>query len=345
MAPLPVLAPMRATASANLPAGDGWAHELKWDGMRVLATIDGDLRLASANSVDVTVRFPELAGLVDHLGGHRAVLDGEVVALDDQARPDFGRLQHRMHLSDPARVAEVRAEVAVTFIVFDLLHLDEHPTLTIPYADRRRLLTNLVEPAGAWTVPEHREGTQAGTDLFGTATHLGLEGVVSKRLDSPYLPGRRSPSWRKVKVRRRQEVVIGGWRPGAGNRGGTIGSLLVGVRDESNGPLRFAGGVGTGFDHRSLLDLETRLGPLATYSCPFEPRHPTLVLNDARWVEPELVAEVAFAEWTGDGRLRHPSFLGLRADKDPAEVVREPDGVPERLGPDTAGPTPHRRRR
>lgn len=319
-----------------MPTGD-WGHELKWDGMRVLAAIDGQVRLSSTNAIDVTVRFPELNGLAGHLEGHRAILDGEVVALDGQSRPDFGRLQRRMHLADPARVAEVRVEVPVTFVVFDLLHLDQHSLLTVPYQDRRRLLSGLVEPAGHWTVPDHREGTKAGAELFATAARLGMEGVVSKRLDSPYLPGKRSPSWRKLKVRRRQEVVVGGWRPGAGNRGGSIGALLVGVRDERGGALRFAGGVGTGFDHRSLADLSTRLGPLSSDHCPFEPRP---LLADAHWVRPLLVAEVAFGEWTNDGRLRHPSFLGLRADKDPVKVTREPDAVPRGAGPggDETGP-------
>ncbi len=332
MAGLPDLEPMRATAADALPTGDRWAFEPKWDGMRILAGVDGGVRLRSSRGLDVTVRFPELAGLADHLGGHRALLDGEVVAFDEAGRPSFGRLQHRMHLHDPARVAEVAAEVPVAYVVFDLLHLDDHPTIEVPYLDRRRLLAELVEPTGGWTVPAHHEGEAAGADLFEAAARLGLEGVMAKRVDGAYLPGRRSPTWRKLKVRRRQEVVIGGWRPGTGGRGGGLGALLVGVRERAGGPLRFAGGVGTGFDARTLADLEARLAARATEACPFDPPPPSDVRRTARWVVADQVAEVAFGEWTGDGRLRHPSYLGLRADKDPAAVIREPDGVPRADG-------------
>lgn len=321
----PDLAPMRAVAGP-LPGDDAaWGYEVKWDGMRVVANVDDRVRLTSANRIDVTPRFPELHGLADHLAGHRAVLDGEVVAFDAQGRSSFPTLQARIHVSDAQRVARLRTEVPVQYVIFDLLHLDGHPTLDLPYVDRRRLLTALVEPAANWTVPAHQVGD--GAALFDAATERGLEGVMAKRLDSPYRPGRRSSTWRKCKVRRRQEVVIGGWSTGDGGRAASLGSLLVGVRDpdRSGGPLRYAGGVGTGFTDSLLVDLRARLGTLATDDCPFSPLPPVLVRRTAHWVRPVLVAEVAFAEWTLDDRLRHPSFLGLRVDKDPAVVVREPD--------------------
>ncbi|CAN5616476.1 ATP-dependent DNA ligase [soil metagenome] len=322
----PVL-PMRAV-SGPVPTDPGWAFEVKWDGMRIIAEVDGDVRLSSGNAIDVTVRFPELAALADHLGAHRAVLDGEVVAFDATGRTDFGRLQPRMHASDPAQVARLRSQVPVTYVVFDLLELDGTSTADLPYEDRRRLLTSLVEPADSWIVPAHQVGD--GQDLYDAAATLGLEGIMAKRIDSPYRPGRRSATWRKCKVRRGQEVVVGGWSTGTGNRSSTLGALLVGVHDPDapGSPLRFAGGVGTGFDDATLRDLMARLAELASGDCPFEPRPPSAVTRTAHWVDPRLVVQVEFGEWTGDGRLRHPAYVGLRLDKDPADVVREPDGLP-----------------
>lgn len=325
----PDLAPMKAVAG-TLPTADddAWAFEVKWDGMRLVANVDEAVRLTSTNGIDATLRFPELHGLADHLGDHRAVLDGEVVALDEHGRSSFSALQARMHLTDPARVAQLRSEVPVQYVIFDLLHLDGHDTVDLPYVDRRRLLTSLIDPSAGWLVPAHQVGD--GAALLEAATRRGLEGVMAKRLDSTYRPGKRSSAWRKVKVRRGQEVVIGGWSTGEGGRAASFGALLVGVRDpgDEGGPLRFAGGVGTGFPDGVLADLRARLAPLATDACPFDPPPPPLVRRTAHWVRPELVAQVAFGDWTPDQRLRHPSFLGLRLDKDPASVVREPDPIP-----------------
>ncbi len=318
------LAPMKAVTGA-VPVEDGWAFEVKWDGMRVLAEIGDDLVLTSGNGIEVTSRFPELAPLVAHLGGHSAVLDGEVVAFDAAGRSDFGRLQSRMHVAEPEKVARLRGGTPVVYVVFDLLRLDGHSLLDVAYGDRRALLADLVEPDGGWMVPAHQLGD--GQALYDAAAAQGLEGIMAKRLDSTYRPAKRSPAWRKCKVRRQQEVVIGGWTPGEGGRSATLGSLLVGVRDpgDEGGLLRFAGGVGTGFTMDVLADLQHRLTALETDDTPFDPAPPRTVVRTARWAEPALVAEVAFAEWTTDGRLRHPSFLGLRMDKDPADVVREPD--------------------
>ncbi|CAN5807676.1 hypothetical protein BH23ACT2_BH23ACT2_11210 [soil metagenome] len=328
---LPAYEPMRAV-SATVPTDGGWAFEVKWDGMRVLAQIADGLRLASGRGVDVTDRFPELAGLGAHLAGHQVVLDGEVVVLDESGRADFGRLQPRMQAQSRARVDRLRTEVPVALVVFDLLHLDGRDTIDLPYEDRRRLMADLVEPGPTWSVPAHQVGD--GEALYRAAADQGLEGIMAKRLDSTYRPAKRSPAWRKCKVRRRQEVVIGGWSTGQGSRSSSLGSLLVGVHDAGapDRPLRFAGGVGTGFTGGVLADLGGRLAPLVTERCPFVPRPPRAVWRTASWVEPVLVAEVAFAEWTTDQRLRHPSFLGLRIDKDPAAVVREPPGAEERPG-------------
>jgi bifunctional non-homologous end joining protein LigD len=314
---------MKAT-TGDLPAGPGgWAFEVKWDGMRALAFVDGDvLRVQSVNERDVTVSWPELEGLPAALPATSALLDGELVATDEDGRPSFGRLQQRMHVTNRAEALRRAAEVPVTYVVFDLLHLDGHDLTGLPLADRRRLLEEVLEAAPAWRVsPLHEDGPA----LLEAADERGLEGVVAKRLDAPYEPGRRARTWRKVKVRRRQEMVIGGWLPGEGGRSGRIGALLVGYHDApGDGALRFAGRVGTGFSDAELDRLASRLGPLVIDACPFEPPPPRAELaRGPTWVRPDLVAELAFAEWTGDGRLRHPSYLGLRTDKDAADVTRE----------------------
>ena len=210
----------------------------------------------------------------------------------------------------------------MTFVVFDLLHLDGNDLTGVPLRDRRQLLDQLLDGGPSWrTSPLHDDGAA----LLDAADARGLEGVVAKRLDSLYEPGKRVRTWRKVKVRRRQELVIGGWLPGEGGRAGRIGALLVGYHDRAGGgPLRFAGRVGTGFTEAELARLATLLEPRATEQCPFDPPPARADLaREPRWVRPELVAELAFAEWTGDGRLRHPSYLGLRSDKPPEDVTRD----------------------
>lgn len=312
---------MKAVTGA-LPPDGAWAFEIKWDGMRVLAHLDGvgGLRLRSGNGADATTSYPELAGLADALPGHEALLDGEVVAFDEAGRPSFGLLQHRMHVSSPADAARRAADVPVVYVVFDLLALDGVDATALAYVDRRRLLCDLLpQDGGRWFVPAHRVGD--GAALFEAAGARGLEGVMAKRLDSPYLPGKRSGAWVKVKVRRRQELVIGGWQPGEGGSAGRLGSLLVGHYDDAR--LRFAGKVGTGFTDAELGRLGGLLDGLAAENAPFDPPPQRSVARLARWVRPELVAEVEFAEWTADGILRHPSYVGLRSDKVPGDVVRE----------------------
>jgi bifunctional non-homologous end joining protein LigD len=314
------LFPMKAV-TGTLPANEtGWAFEIKWDGVRVLSLIeDGRVRLRSSNGNDVTARYPELDALREALGAHTVVLDGEVVAMDDNGRPSFGRLQHRMHLANAAEVRR-RAEAApVTYVVFDLLHLDGNDVMPLPYLERRRLLTELLPNDGCWTVPAHREGD--GTALLAAVSEQGLEGIMAKRVDSVYVPGKRSSAWVKIKARLRQEFVVGGWWPGEKGRAGRLGSLLVGVYEGDR--LRYCGKVGTGFTDRELTRLGTLLAPLETEDQPFDPPPPRPVATRAHWVRPELVAEVEFGEWTDEGILRHPSYMGLRDDKSPTDVVRE----------------------
>lgn len=316
------LVPMKAT-TGELPVGEGWTYEVKWDGMRALCFVDGaQLRVQSYNERDVTVSWPELVGLPDALPAGTALLDGELVATDDEGRPDFGLLQQRMHVTDPAEAGRRSSEVPVAYVVFDLLHLDGHDLTALPLTDRRRLLDQVLEPGPRWRCsPLHDDGPA----LLAAATERGLEGVVAKRLDSRYEPGKRTRSWLKVKVRRRQEMVVGGWLPGEGNRTGRIGALLVGYHDvPGDGPLRFAGRVGTGFREAELQRLAGLFDDLVTDECPFDPPPPRAdLVRGATWLRPELVAELAFGEWTGDGRLRHPSYLGLRSDKPAREVTRD----------------------
>jgi bifunctional non-homologous end joining protein LigD len=312
---------MKATLGP-LPSGDGrWAYEVKWDGMRIVAFVDADggVLLQSANLRDVTSSFPELDSLAEATGGRAAVLDGELVAFDAAGKPSFSQMQHRMHVTAPADVAARAAQVPVYYQVFDLLAFDGHDATPLPWRDRRRLLDEVVETGPHWSVPPvHEDGPQ----LLAAMGDLGLEGLVAKRRDSAYEPGRRSRSWVKVKVRREQELVVGGWAEGEGRRAGTVGSLLLGYHDD-DGTLRYAGRVGTGFSDAELVRLDAKLAPLAQDSCPFDPPPPTLHRRRAHWVSPELVVEVAYGEWTPDQLLRHPVYRGERLDKAASEVTRE----------------------
>jgi bifunctional non-homologous end joining protein LigD len=313
------LRPMFAVSASHVPRdGDHWSFEMKWDGMRVLAAVEGGrTTLTTRQGNDATVRFPELRGLGEALGQTEVVLDGEIVALDERGVPSFEALQPRMHAGSASKARKLQAERPVVCMLFDLLWLDGHSTCELPYRERRALLERLQLSGPAWQTPPVSTGH--GEAVLATATELGLEGVVAKRLDSTYQPGRRSDSWRKVKPTAGQELVVGGWLPGKGRLEGRLGSLLVGYHDE-HGELRYAGRVGSGIDEVKRRDLATRLAPLARDSAPFVavPKLPS-----PRWVEPELVVEVAFHEWTSAGILRAPRFRGVRADKLASEVERE----------------------
>lgn len=324
MASVPL--PMKATAGP-LPTGDDWLFEIKWDGMRLIVSVDdGRVRLTSANGRDVTVSYPELAELGTALGISDATLDGEVVVFDEAGRPDFGRLQHRMHVTNPRQAAERSASTPVVLCLFDLLRLDSRDLVDLPLSDRRRLLESLVEPGPHWQVPPTFGD---GEELFTAAVERGLEGIVAKRPGSTYRPGARSPEWIKVKVRLRQEFVVGGWAPGSGGRSATIGGLLLGYHptDPYGTPaahLRYAGRVGSGLSDGELRYLERRFAELATDHCPFDPAPPAPLVRDVRWVQPLAVVEVAFAEWTTEGLLRHPTYAGRRDDVDADSVTVEP---------------------
>jgi bifunctional non-homologous end joining protein LigD len=314
--------PMLAVAG-DLPADEaGWSYEFKWDGIRALAYVEGGrVRFLTRNDRDTTEAYPELRPLGEALGSRQVVLDGEIIALDAEGRPSFEALQGRMHLADSARARRLAQQSPVTYMLFDLLHLDGRSTLDLPYHERRRLLEELALQGERWAVPPSHPGP--GADLLAAARASGLEGVVAKRTDAPYRPGRRSAEWVKVKVFRTQEVVVGGWSAGKGSRERSIGALLAGIPSPGGG-LQYAGKVGTGFSEAALADLQARLEPLRTDRSPFTTPVPKAEAAGATWVEPTLVGEVRFAEWTTSGRLRHPSWRGLRTDKDPQEVVREP---------------------
>lgn len=319
--PIPTdLAPMLAVAG-DLPADDDrWGFEMKWDGMRVLAFVEGGrVRLTSRRGNDVTERFPELRGLGEAMGARAAVLDGEVVAFDDAGRPRFERLQPRIHVSSPAKARQLAAENPVALMLFDVLWFEGHLVIARPYTERRQLLEGLALSGPGWQIPPTTYG--GGERVRQTATELGLEGVVAKRADSPYRPGERSDAWRKVKVTAGQELVVGGWLPGNGHLAGRLGSLLVGYHEEPDGPLRYAGRVGSGINETTRNQLETMLAPLRRDEPPFVavPRLP-----DPVWTAPDLVVDVEFHEWTSAGVLRAPRFGGIRDDKDPGDVVREP---------------------
>jgi bifunctional non-homologous end joining protein LigD len=298
------LVPMLATAG-KLPAGDDreWAFEIKWDGVRAVAYSEpGTLRFESRNLRDITAAYPELSRLNRALSHHSAVLDGEIVAFDEAGRPSFGLLQRRMHVTGESAARRLAKTVPVVYVIFDLLWLDGHSLMGLPYAERRARLAELGLRGERWQAPEHVVGD--GAAVLAASAAQGLEGVMAKRLSSGYEPGRRSRDWVKVKNKRREDVVIVGWLPGEGRRRDRIGALLV-ARDG-----RYAGRVGTGFDGAELDRLAALLGPLERSGPPVEGTKG--VPRGAVWVEPRHVAEVEFAEWTAEGMLRHPSYKGLK---------------------------------
>jgi bifunctional non-homologous end joining protein LigD len=313
--------PMKATL-ARLPGDDErWAYEIKWDGVRAIAYCEpGHIVLESRNLRDITKGYPEVRKIVEALGGRSAVLDGELVTFDEHGRPSFQRLQRRMHLASEAEIRRRAGEIPVVYMIFDLLYLDGRSLMPLPYEERRAELEGLGLQGDAWQTPAYHRGD--GAALLQASRERGLEGIVAKRLGSAYVPGRRSRDWLKVKNVRGQEVVIGGWLPGKGRRQGELGALLVGYYEDDGGEprLRYAGKVGTGFAEADLRMLRERLAPLERESSPFEGRQPQ---KGAQFVEPRLVAQVEFAEWTNAGTLRHPTYQGLRDDKPAAHVVRE----------------------
>ncbi|MDP9431705.1 MAG: non-homologous end-joining DNA ligase [Actinomycetota bacterium] len=318
-----LIRPMFAVPGPLPVPDENYGFEMKWDGVRaVLYVRDGSPKVLGRNHRNATAAYPELAPLATLFGSRSVILDGEVVAFDSEGRPSFAALQQRMHVRDAAAARRLAASVPVTYLAFDVLHLDGATTLELPYTDRRALLESLELSGPHWQTPPFFRGD--GPAVLEASRSTGLEGVVAKRLDSTYLPGRRSDCWVKTKNLRHQSVVVCGFKGGTGRRGLTLGSLLLGVRDVPGGPLVFAGHVGTGFTNAMLTELRVRLDARSIADSPFPAGVPREHARDATWVRPELVGEVAFAEWTADGRLRHPAWRGLRPEIDPAEVTREP---------------------
>jgi bifunctional non-homologous end joining protein LigD len=304
------LAPMLATeGSVETLKASQWAFEGKWDGYRLLVEADhGSMRMRSRRGRDVTKEYPQLQSLAADLADHHVVLDGEVVALDASGVPRFTEMQNR-----------VRA-TRIEFWAFDLVYLDGRSLLRARYRDRRQLLETLASD-GSLVVPELLPGD--GAEALDYSRRHHWEGVIAKKRDSTYQPDRRSASWIKDKYWKTQEVVIGGWRAGEGGRTSGIGSLLMGI--PTAGGLHFAGRVGTGFTERDLSRLKATLAPLHTDESPFDAPLPTRDTKGVTFVEPTLVGEVRYSEWTSDSRLRQPSWRGLRPDKEPSEVVRPND--------------------
>ncbi len=318
------VAPMLAV-DGPLPDDDRHGYEWKWDGFRGCVRVagTGETRITSRSGSDHTARYPELGDVFGPaLGGRAAVLDGEVVALNPAGRPEFELMQRRaMYEPTP----KLRAEVPVVYFAFDLLWLDGEPVLNLPYAQRRELLAGLLRPADGRIVvpPWYTRADIAPAQLLATAAEHGIEGVVAKRLDAPYLPGARSPVWTKRALTHTAEVVVGGWRPGAGRRAGTLGALLLGAYDDE-GALVYLGDVGTGFSDDALDHLSGVLASLARPASPFDTEVPRDRARGARWVEPSLVGEVVYRRFTPDRRLRHTSWRGLRPDRPPAGIGLPP---------------------
>jgi bifunctional non-homologous end joining protein LigD len=315
--------PMLATLTDAAHFGDesGWAFEMKWDGVRAVAYLAAErVKLLSRKGRDDTKAYFDVADELPKINVKTAILDGEVVVTDAAGRPNFGLLQHRINLTKPADIERTAKTYPAQLMLFDILELNGQSLIKKTYQERREILENLIppEPGSRIQVPPIFEGDLRAA--LETADQLRLEGVVAKRRNSIYQPGRRTHIWLKIKLHRAQEVVIGGWREGQGRRGGGVGSLLMGLPTEAG--LHYVGRVGSGFNDRQLDDIQAKLEKLMRKTSPFidVPREDA---RDAHWVTPSLVGEVTYGELTEPGRLRHPVWRGLRPDKSPDEVVWE----------------------
>ncbi|MFF9453800.1 ATP-dependent DNA ligase [Streptomyces flaveolus] len=323
---LPLIPPMLATSGALPSAAQDarWAYETKQDGQRVVVYLpgDGSVLLRARSGQDITAAYPELGPLATALGSTPAVLDGEVLALDEHGRADFQLLQSRMGLAHaPGRAAHRAARVPVHLVLFDVLHLGSRSLLRLPYTRRRGHLEELCLDGPAWSTPAALVGH--GEQALRATREHGLEGLVCKRLDSLYEPGVRSRAWIKIRNMRSEDVVVGGWLPGKGRLTGLPGAVLVGQR--AAGRLRYVGGVGTGWNETERTELAALLRAAATEVCPFDP---VPRLPEARWVVPRLVGEVRYSTRTREGMLRQPSWLRLRPDLAPEESAADlPDDM------------------
>ncbi len=314
--------PMLAKLTPSLPPNDGWGFEIKWDGIRCVAYIEsGHLRLESRNRREITAGYPELEALPASLGGLDAVLDAEIVAFGPDGRPSFERLQRRLGLTGAPVVRRRAQDIPAVLVLFDVLYLDGHSTLQMPYTARRALLERLELRGEAWQTPAWHEDGEA---LFAATRVNGLEGVMAKRLASPYEPGKRSGAWLKVKHHLQQPFVVCGWNQRENATGEAIGAVILGYYTEpapgAGRELRYAGRVGTGWTEASAADLLRSLSRHRRDSSPFTsgPR-----IEATQFVEPIVVVDVEFFEWTEDGVLRHPSYKGIRTDLSPEHATRD----------------------
>jgi bifunctional non-homologous end joining protein LigD len=323
--PPPTPTPMLATLVRDPFDDDSYLFEFKWDGVRALAICTDETKVLSRNLRDITATYPELSNLHDRLVCLDAILDGEIVTFE-AGRPSFEKLQSRINIVNARDVERAMKSIPVAYVAFDLLYLDGRDVTQLPVEDRKELLEKIVVPSQRIQVSPAI--LEEGVTLAHTARERGLEGIVAKKLGSPYTPGKRVKHWLKIKVTHEADVVVGGWTKGEGGRSASFGSLLVGAFDDEG--LRFLGAVGTGYSDKMLAELMAELRGLETDECPFieDPRtlpasHFGKQIRAANWVRPELVAVVEFRELTSASRLRAPSFKRLRRDKGPAECRYE----------------------
>jgi len=323
-APMPTsIMPMKAALADTPPQGDEWLFEVKWDGVRAICFIDREsVRLVSRTGHSCEKQYPELSVIPHYLAAEQAILDGEIAALDDKGVAHFELIQPRIHQSDPNSISHMARSRPVVYFAFDLLYLNGYDLRQVTLAERKQLLESILTPTGVLRFSEHFPG--AGDAMLAAARETGVEGLMAKRAGSRYEP-RRSSEWMKIKIVQRQEFVICGYTAGERDH---FGALVLGVYDA--GKLAWVGNVGTGFDQKTMAMLRQKLDPLVTPQSPF-PDAPK-VGKDVTWVRPELVAEVKFANWTNDGKLRAPVYLGLRPDVEPRESVREAGPAPSHIG-------------
>lgn len=306
--------PMLATKTDHVPVGSEWSHEVKWDGVRVLAEVlDGRTRLWSRNGNDVTTAWPDVAD--DRDRPRDLLVDGEVIALNERGLPDFRVLQERMHVRSARTAARLAESLPATYMVFDLLRLDGEDLTGLPLAERRSRLAAL--ELGGWQVPAAYDD---GPMLLEATRAQGLEGVVSKRLDSRYVPDSRSPHWRKLAHRHRRSYVVGGWRPQEGTTD-RLASLLVG--EPTADGLLYRGRVGSGIGGKVSRQLTEAVADLTRVTSPFADEVPRVDATGTTWVEPVLVVDVD-THGVGYARLRQPSYQGLRPDLDPTALADQP---------------------